>query len=71
MSSTLLRIQDLRTYYMTPAGAVKGADGVTLTVNQGERFGMVGAGLFLLPAPTVNFLRLNRTRVLCQIVQKS
>jgi peptide/nickel transport system ATP-binding protein len=42
MSATLLRIQDLRTYYMTPAGAVKGADGVTLTVNQGERFGMVG-----------------------------
>ncbi|MBN1582534.1 MAG: ABC transporter ATP-binding protein, partial [Anaerolineae bacterium] len=29
-------------YYMTLAGAVKGADGVTFTVNQGERFGMVG-----------------------------
>lgn len=42
MSSTLLRIEDLCTYYMTPAGAVKGADGVTLTINQGERFGMVG-----------------------------
>jgi oligopeptide/dipeptide ABC transporter ATP-binding protein len=42
MSQPLLRIQDLRTYYMTPAGAVKAADGVTLTVNQGERFGLVG-----------------------------
>ena len=42
MSQSLLRIQDLRTYYMTPAGAVKAADRVTLTVNRGERFGLVG-----------------------------
>jgi peptide/nickel transport system ATP-binding protein len=42
MSQPLLRIDDLRTYYMTPAGAVKAADGVTFTVNRGERFGLVG-----------------------------
>ena len=42
MSQSLLRIQDLRTYYMTSAGAVKAADRVTLTVNRGERFGLVG-----------------------------
>ncbi len=38
----LLNIQDLRTYYMTSAGAVKAADGVNLMINREERFGMVG-----------------------------
>jgi oligopeptide/dipeptide ABC transporter ATP-binding protein len=42
MNQALLRIQDLRTHYMTAAGPVLAADGVTFTVNQGERFGLVG-----------------------------
>ncbi len=62
MSQPLLRIEDLRTYYLTPAGAVKAADGVTFTVNREERFGLVGESgcgkstaimsiLRLVPAP--------------------
>jgi peptide/nickel transport system ATP-binding protein len=42
MSQPLLRLQDLCTYYITPAGAVKAADGVTMTINRNERFGIVG-----------------------------
>lgn len=42
MNEPLLRLDDLRTYYMTRAGAVKAADGVTFTVHRGERFGLVG-----------------------------
>lgn len=42
MSESLLQIQDLKTYYMTPAGAVRAVDGVTLMVNREERLGVVG-----------------------------
>ncbi len=42
MNPPLLRLDDLRTYYMTRAGEVKAADGVTFTVHRGERFGLVG-----------------------------
>jgi peptide/nickel transport system ATP-binding protein len=42
MNEPLLRVQDLRTYYMTQAGSVKAADRVTFAVNRGERFGLVG-----------------------------
>lgn len=42
MNQSLLRLDGLRTYYMTRAGPVKAADGVTFTVNRSERFGLVG-----------------------------
>jgi peptide/nickel transport system ATP-binding protein len=42
MSEPLLQIEELQTYYMTSAGAVKAADGVTFSVNRNERFGLVG-----------------------------
>jgi peptide/nickel transport system ATP-binding protein len=38
----LLEVEDLRVYYETPRGSVRAVDGVSFTVNRGERFGMVG-----------------------------
>lgn len=37
-----LDMRELRAYYDTPAGTAKAVDGVTLTVDPGERFGLVG-----------------------------
>lgn len=42
LQETVLRVEDLRVYYNTPAGAVKAVDGITFTLRRGERFGLVG-----------------------------
>ena len=42
MSAPLLEVRDLRVHYLTARGPVHAVDGVSFTVNRGERFGMVG-----------------------------
>ncbi len=42
MNHTVLKIEDLRVYYWTQRGPVKAVDGINLTVNRGETFGIVG-----------------------------
>ena len=41
-AATVLRIDDLRTWFHTDAGVVKAVDGVTLSVAQGETLAIVG-----------------------------
>jgi peptide/nickel transport system ATP-binding protein len=38
----ILRVEDLRVIYDTPAGAVKAVDGVSFTLRAGERMGLIG-----------------------------
>ena len=40
--SALLKIEELRTWFDTPAGTVKAVDGVDLTLRRGEILGLVG-----------------------------
>ncbi len=40
--STLLKVDDLRVWFETPAGTIKAVDGVNLTLNRGEIVGLVG-----------------------------
>ena len=42
MSTPLLEIRGLRTYFHTEAGVAKAVDGVNLTINPGEVLGLVG-----------------------------
>ncbi len=41
-SETLLRVEDLRTYFHTRAGVVRAVDGVSFSVAEGETLGIVG-----------------------------
>jgi oligopeptide/dipeptide ABC transporter ATP-binding protein len=40
--TTLLEVEDLKTYFKTEYGLVKAADGVSFKINQGEIIGLVG-----------------------------
>src|SRR5512136_856456 len=42
MSSPMLRIEDLRTYFFTPEGVVKAVDGVSLDIPRGRTLGVLG-----------------------------
>ena len=42
MAEPLIQVKDLRTYFSTHEGVVRAVDGVTFTINKGERFGVVG-----------------------------
>ncbi len=42
MSTPLLEIEELKTYFYTRAGVVKAVDNISLTINKGEVIGIVG-----------------------------
>jgi oligopeptide transport system ATP-binding protein len=42
MPEPLLEVTDLRTYFTTEEGVVRAVDGISFTINKGERFGVVG-----------------------------
>ncbi|MDH3730442.1 MAG: ABC transporter ATP-binding protein [Acidimicrobiia bacterium] len=42
MPKPLLEVEDLRTYFSTEEGVVRAVDGISFTINEGERFGVVG-----------------------------
>ena len=41
-NDSVIRINDLHTYFSTEEGLVKAADGITLSIQKGETLGLVG-----------------------------
>ena len=39
---SILKVKDLKVYYHTARGSVRAVDGVSLTMHEGERFGIIG-----------------------------
>jgi peptide/nickel transport system ATP-binding protein len=58
MNDSVLQVDDLRVYYWTERGPIRAVDGVNLTVNKGERFGIVGESGCGKSTTAISLLRL-------------
>ncbi|MFQ5840031.1 MAG: ABC transporter ATP-binding protein [Candidatus Methylomirabilales bacterium] len=58
VSSVLLEVRDLRTYFFTPSGVVKAVDGVSYAVHEGETVALVGESGCGKSASALSIMRL-------------